>query len=475
MQNTKRHFSLCFFISALIIFVSQVNAQAQIESNSKPNILIIMGDDCTYSDLTLYGGTNVKTPNIDRLASQGLTFNRAYLSEAMCAPCRAELNTGLYPMKNGVCWNHSATRTEVKGTGQYLKALGYRAGLCGKTHIKPESVYQFEKIEGITSNAVADFAEFDPTQIEEFINRDKENPFFLLATFTSPHVPWTVGDPSHFNPDKIKLPPHMADTKATRVDFCKYLAEIEVLDKQIGMLLDVLEKSGEAENTLVIFTSEQGAQMPGVKWTNWDVGVHTGFMVKWPGKVEAGRRTDALIQYCDVLPTLIDIAGGNSSTEVFDGTSFLQVLQGEKEEHRDYVYFMHNNIPEGPAYPIRAVSNGTYTYIRNLSPENLYIEKHVMGTTRWHEYWPSWVYEAGDNEYTNFLLKRYQKRPAEELYNLTTDPENFKNLIDDKKLQKVKKQLSNQLDLWMEEQNDPGKILDQLEYEEAAKAGKHKI
>lgn len=463
--------------SILIIMVAVILFQLQeaYSQNSQPNILIIMGDDCTYSDLGLYGGVNVLTPNIDNLAAQGITFNRAYLSEAMCAPCRAELNTGLYPMKNGVCWNHSATRTEVKGTGQYLKPLGYRVGLCGKTHIKPESVYQFETIQGITSSAVANVSEFEPAEIEKFISRDKENPFFLLTTFTSPHVPWTVGDPEHFNPDSIKLPPHMADTKDTREDFCKYLAEIEVLDYHIGKLLDLLEKSGKAENTLIIFTSEQGAQMPGVKWTNWDVGVHTGFVAKWPGKIKPGQRTDALIQYCDVLPTLLDIAGGNSSDEAFDGTSFLPVLKGKSEEHREYVYFMHNNIPEGPAYPIRAVSNGKFTYIRNLSSENLYIEKHVMGTLRWHKYWPSWVYEAGDNEHTNFLLKRYQKRPPEELYHLSEDPENFNNLINDKKLRKVKKELSSKLDSWMEEQNDPGKILDQLEYEEAARAGRHEL
>lgn len=248
-----------------------------------------------------------------------------------------------------------------------------------------------------------------------------------------------------------------------------------MLDTHVGKLLDLLEKSGEAENTIVIFTSEQGAQMPGVKWTNWDVGVHTGFVVKWPGKIMAGQRTDALIQYCDVLPTLIDIAGGKSKDMGFDGTSFLPVLYGKSGIHREYVYFMHNNIPEGPAYPIRAVSNGTHTYIRNLISESLYIEKHVMGTVRWHKYWPSWVYESGNNEQTNFLLNRYQKRPAEELYNLLDDPENFTNLINDNELRRVKKELSSKLDSWMKEQNDPGKILDQSEYVEAARAGKHKL
>lgn len=459
---------------AVVLIVSIGRSELVLSQVNQPNILLIMGDDCTFSDLPLYGGTNVKTPNIDKLASEGLTFNKAYLSEAMCAPSRAELLTGFYPMTNGVTFNHSATRNNMKGVAQYLKPLGYRVGLSGKSHLKPESVYQFEDIKGITKSAVSEVSEFDAEEIEKFINRDKNNPFFLMTAFTSPHVPWTVGDPSHFNPEGIKLPPHMADTKDTREDFCRYLAEIEVLDTHIGKVLDLLEKSGVAENTIVIFTSEQGAQMPGVKWTNWDVGVHTGFVVKWPNKIEGGQRTDALIQYCDMLPTLLDIVSENSN-EMFDGTSFLDVLNGKTDKHRDFVYFMHNNIPEGPSYPIRAVSNGDYTYIRNLSSDKLYIEKHVMGTLKWHKYWPSWVYESDMNEHANFLLNRYQKRPKEELYNLSSDPENFKNLVENKVFKKIKKELSTQLDLWMNSQNDPGAVLDQKEYQEASKSGKHKL
>lgn len=466
-MTNKKFFLILIVILLCIVSNATVNSQVK-----QPNILLIMGDDCTFSDLSLYGGTNVKTPNIDKLAAEGLTFNKAYLSEAMCAPSRAELLTGFYPMTNGVTFNHSATRSSIKGVAQYLRPLGYRVGLSGKSHLKPESVYQFEDIKGITKSAISEVSEFETTEIEKFINRDKKKPFFLMTAFTSPHVPWTVGDPSHFNPKEIKLPPHMADTEDTREDFCKYLAEIEVLDKHVGKVLALLEKSGVADNTIVIFTSEQGAQMPGVKWTNWDVGVHTGFVMKWPNKIKQGQRTDALIQYCDVLPTLLDIVSKDNK-ETFDGKSFLKVLNNKTDKHRDFVYFMHNNIPEGPSYPIRAVSNGTYTYIRNLAPENIYIEKHVMGTLRWHKYWPSWVYEADTNEQANFLLNRYQKRPKEELYHLPTDPENFKNLIGKKELRKIKKQLSEKLDLWMEKQQDPGATLDQQEYQEASKIGDH--
>ncbi len=310
------------------------------EISARPNILIIMADDCTYNDLSVYGGTNVKTPNIDNLASNGLVFDKAFVTMSMCAPCRAELHTGRYPMNNGVCWNHSPARSEIKGSGQHLKSLGYRVGLAGKAHLNPTEVYQFERIE-------VDESHYKLEEISKFISRD-ENPFFLTVGSHMPHAPWTFGDATHFNPQTIPLPSYIADTKESRSDFCKYLAEIEFLDNQIGRLLDVLEKSGKAKNTIVLFTSEQGSQWPGCKWTNWNPGLHTGIIVKWPGMVSAGKRTDAIVQYVDVLPTLLDIAGDNAVKKEFDGRSFLPVLQGKTQKHREYAYFMHNNIPEGP-------------------------------------------------------------------------------------------------------------------------------
>ena len=116
----------------------------------KPNILIILADDCTYNDLPLYGGLNAKTPNIDHLAREGLTFNQAYVSSSMCQPCRAELYSGLYPMGNGCAWNHSGCRPNIQGMPQMLEKLGYRVGLAGKTHIRPSSVFLLKKWKGLT-------------------------------------------------------------------------------------------------------------------------------------------------------------------------------------------------------------------------------------------------------------------------------------------------------------------------------------
>ncbi len=469
--NGKAQIGMILGFSVAFIQIERATGS---ETVKQPNFLIIMGDDCTYSDLPVYGGKNVKTPNIDRLASQGIVFNNAFLSMSMCVPCRAELFTGRYPFSNGVCWNHVVAKPEIKGIGQYLKPLGYRVGLAGKTHVNPLSVYQFEMVEGVERNCTSKTAAFEEGEITKFISRNKNQPFCLTVAFTMPHCPWTVGDPSHFNPEALILPDHIADTKESRSDFCKYLAEIEELDKQTGKLLDLLEKSGEAENIVVLFTSEQGAQWPGCKWTNWNSGVHTGFFVKWPGVISAQKRTDALIQYCDVLPTLLELAGDQTEHREFDGKSFVPVLTGETPKHRDYAFFMHNNIPEGPSYPIRAVSDGTWHYIRNLLPENIYIEKHVMGQMSWHQYWPSWVFEAINNEHTNFLVSRYMRRPPEELYNSATDPANFQNLISNDKYKGVKKQLSEALDRWLKDQKDPGALMDTWEFQKAAAQGKHK-
>ena len=148
--------------------------------------------------------------------------------------------------------------------------------------------------------------------------------------------------------------------------------------------------------------------------------------------------------------------------------SFLAVLEGRTERHRDYAYFMHNNIPEGPSYPIRGISDGTYHYIRNLHPENIYIEKHVMGQMMWHEYWPSWVFEATRNEHTNYVVNRYMLRPHEELYNSIKDPNNMDNLVDNDEFSAVKQKLSEALDLWLKDQDDPGRKLDTWEFYNAS-------
>ncbi|MGQ1891320.1 sulfatase family protein [Thermophagus sp. OGC60D27] len=441
------------------------------QQSDKPNILIVIGDDCTYNDLPLYGGKNVKTPNIDKLASEGLTFNKAYVSMSMCTPSRTELYTGLYPATSGACWNHAKARTGTKSIVQHLGKHGYRTGIAGKLHIKPKTVFPFELVPGVERNCVKNTAGFNPDGMMEFVSRDKEQPFCLVTALTSPHAPWTVGDPSHFNPDSLVLPPYMVDTKETREEYAKYLAEVEVLDEQTGKTIQVLKDAGVYDNTIVIFTSEQGSQFPYCKWTNYENGVHTGFVVKWQGVAQPGTRTNALIQYSDVLPTLLDAIGGD--VKGFDGTSFLSVLKGESDTHRQYAYSMHNNFPEGPSYPIRSVTDGTYHYILNLNHENMYIEKHLMGKPDHTTYWPSWMLNITRSDRNFDIVSGYMLRPKEELFEPGKDKYERNNLAGKREYSEIQKQLAQELENWMNEQGDPGAPLDKREEFNAQRRGEH--
>jgi uncharacterized sulfatase len=467
------------FASAAAIVIPALLASS-IDAAERPNVLIIMADDCTYNDLPLYGGVNAKTPNIDKLATQGLTFNKAYLSSAMCQPCRAELFSGQYPMRNGCAWNHSASRSTTISMPQHLGKLGYRVGLAGKVHVKPRSAFPFEKVGGFDPSCVRNpTQDHDLTSLREFVTRDSDSPFCLVVALVEPHVPWVMGDVSQYPQGKLKLPLHIADTLRTRQDFASYLAEITYMDGQVGEILETLDKASRADDTLVLFTSEQGSQFPGCKWTNWDTGLHTALIARWPGVTTAGKRTDALVQYADVLPTLLDMAGSPSQDDGHDGSSFLPVLRGEKDSHREFVYGMHNNIPEGPAYPIRTVTDGTWRYIRNLTPDELYIEKHLMGlqgrAALNNPYWATWIWDSHSNSRTYNLVKRYMRRPAEQLYRTADDPFEMTNLAGDKAQSAVLNRLSTELYRWMTSQGDPGIPQDTQESIQAARRGKHRF
>ena len=359
---------------------------------------------------------------------------------------------------------------------QVLKQLGYRVGLAGKTHIRPAAVFPFEKVEGFDQNCVR-----NPTLLHDlgparnFMERKKDEPFCLVIALTEPHVPWVMGDASEYPPHKLKLPPNIADTPRTREDFSKYLAEITYMDGQVGEILDSLDKSGKTDETLVLFSSEQGSQFPGCKWTTWNTGLHTALIARWPEKIKAGKRTDALVQYADILPTLLEFAGAEA--EEMDGASFASVLTGKLNLHREYVYGMHNNFPEGPPYPTRTISDGTHRLILNLTPGELFIEKHLMGlkgnAVLNNPYWATWVRDAWQKPAIYNLVKRYQSRPPLSFYNSHKDPYEMYDLASGSDYQIRIKQMRKELEAWMKREGDPGILLDSREAHQAAKAGKH--
>lgn len=465
MKSTR--FICAAALAAAMAWSAPANAAATSPAPRQPNFLIVLADDCTYNDLPVYGGRNARTPHIDTLAAQGLVFNRAYLSMASCQPCRSELYTGQFPVRNGCAWNHSASRPATRSLPDFLRTLGFRVGIAGKADVFPQKCFSFEEVPGFDSNCVR-----NPTRphtldgVREFIRRKPDQPFCLVVGLVEPHVPWVMGDPSQYPPAKIKLPDNIADTPRTREDFGKYLAEITYMDSQLGEILAALDAAGAGTNTLVLFTSEQGSQFPGNKWTCWDTGLHTGLIARWPGRIPAGKRTDALVEYADVVPTLTELAGADPAGlgVTFDGSSFADVLRGEKETHRLFAYGIHNNLPEGPPYPSRTVSDGRWRYIRNLTPGELYIQKYLMGVQGKGElnnpYWGTWLFSSPERPRTYQLIKRYMMRPAEELYDTGADPYEMDNLAADPRQAATRARLSAELDRWMTAQGDPGIALD---------------
>jgi arylsulfatase A-like enzyme len=425
---------------------------------ARPNVVIIVADDLAANELGCYGGRNVPTPRIDGLARQGMRFTQVVSSMSMCVPLRTSLYTGLYPVHNGVTRNHAATRAGLRSVAHYLRDLGYRVGLTGKFHVGPPSVYPFEKVKGFEPNCTAATAAYTVDGIRAFMTRDAAQPFCLFVCSTLPHAPWTVGDSSRFPPERLVLAPHWADTRETREAFSKYCAEVEALDRQVGDVLQAIDDAGAAAGTLVAFSGEQGPQFPGGKWTCYDHGLRSAFLVRWTGRVAPGSTSDALLQYEDVTPTLIELAGG-APTPDLDGRSFLGVLTGAAAAHRDCAFAIHNNVPEGRPYPIRSVRTRRHKLILNLRSDADYHEKHMMDIDR-EAYWFSWVRDAKTDARAAAMLNRFVRRPAVELYDLEKDPWELENLAGRPGLADVQAGLEKRLREWMDRQGDPGAALD---------------
>ena len=430
---------------AVAIFLAASLGQA--EAVKQPNILIVIADDLNKDSVGIYGNKDVKTPNIDRLASQGMRFNLAYTSTAMCAPTRQQMYTGLYPVRSGAYPNHSKVKPGTKSLVHYLKALGYRVGLSGKRHFGPQSSFPFEQVS----------RKVDAKAIREFVARDEKQPFCLLVTSNSPHVPWSAGDASQYDPGKLTIPPYWVDTPEMRESLTRYYAEITDLDQEVGECMKILRETKQEDNTAMIFTTEQGAQYPGCKWTCYENGLNVGFIVRWSGQVKPGSVSDAMIHYVDVAPTLVEMAGGEA-IKGLDGRTFLGVLRGKTKRHNSVTYGVHtqmNAIGSPPTgYAVRSIRAGKWKYIMNLNHKVTF--KNALTQNDKENYWASWVRTAKTDPKAARLLKRYLNRPAEELYDLSKDPQELNNLAGREKQAKVKACLKQQLQDWMTSQGDLG-------------------
>ncbi len=430
------------------------------QSAERPNFTLFLADDCTYLDLGCYGSKDSMTPNIDKFAKQGVQFSEAYEAAPMSSPTRHNLYTGLWPVRSGAYPNHTMAYDGTLSIVQHLRPLGYKVALIGKSHVSPKSVFDFDLYVPLTKSNDLDF-----DAIEQFVAECKSSntPYCLLVASNQPHTPWTKGDPSLFDQAKITIPPISVDCPETRAEYVKYLAEINYMDGEFGRVLDILDSYDQAKNSVVVYLSEQGNSLPLAKWTCYDMGVHSACLIRWPGVIKPNSRSKAIVEYVDIVPTFVDIAGGKPIAEV-DGRSFKEVLEGKRKSHKEYTFSLQtsrgvNNGPEH--YGIRAVYDGEYRYIMNLTPEATF--KNIF--TKRDPLYKVWQELAKHDEDAKFIINKFKHRPSVELYNTQKDPYCLNNLADNPKYSDKVEHLDKVLREWMSSCGDEGQATEMRAYE----------
>ena len=429
------------------------------ESVVQPNIVLIVADDMTYRDCEPYGNPDIITPNIAQLAEEGISFDNMCTSTAMCVPTRAQLWTGIYPVRSGCYPNHAWLYEGLVTLPVVLKEHGYRVAGLGKSGDNPNHLFPLDLRQSGGDRMQA---------IEQFIDESGEQPFMIWYGSNSPHGPWNKGNREAYNASELALPPYLIDTRETREELVKYYAEITDLDREVGEIRSILEKRDIMDNTLFIFTSEQGASLPyGGKWSCYENSLKTAFIARWPGKIKPNTRTSAMTQYVDFAPTIVELIGSKpEKVDVnvpdtkgytgYDGKSFLNVLLGKQNKHHEYLYGCHTMInvgggtPEG--YPIRSVRDERWKYIRNLNHEAEFQCGGARGKVV-----KSWQAKADTSPEIQKHVHTLIQRPYEELYDLENDPYEMNNLADSSSYHKeLCLKLGKVLDNWMEQQGDEG-------------------
>jgi N-sulfoglucosamine sulfohydrolase len=287
----------------------------------------------------------------------------------------------------------------------------------------------------------------------------------LAYCSNDPHSPWSRGP--KYDAATLTVPPYMHDNAETRAALAAYFGEITQLDSQVGSLMDLLEKTKQVDDTLVLFVSEQGCSLPyGGKWSLYDTGARVSAIMRYPPLIKPNSRSLALMQYVDVVPTVLEVAGRDPKSidtgcadaqgqRGFDGRSFLPLLTDAALPFRDYVYAQHTTVGVNgylQPYPSRMVRDARYKLIRNLAPEHTF----TIGGIHKGQPLASWQEDARSDTKLAARIEWLFKRPGEELYDLETDPFEMKNLAGNPELDAIKTRLQKELDAWMQQQGDEG-------------------
>jgi arylsulfatase A-like enzyme len=457
-------------IASLLLFAA---ACCTARAANQPHIILFIADDFSWHDCGPYRTPNdAHTPRLDALAKQSLRFEQAFAASPTCTPSRSSMYTGLYPMRNGAHANHSLIKEGIKTLPAYMRELGYRVVIAGKTHIGPRSAFPFEYLPD--SNIMPPgkheilWTDLNTAAVEKLLaEHDKKTPLCLLVCSHSPHVYWPPND--GYDPDKLTLVPYLLDTRQTREAMCRYLTDVTHMDSQVGEVLDSLEKHGYADDTIFIFTADQGAQFPFAKWNLYDAGIRVPLMIRWPGVTLQSAKTRALVSLVDLLPTMIQAAGGTPPDDL-DGRSLLPVLRAQSDSVHDAIFAAHTGDGKMNRSPQRCIRTSTHKLIENLAPQSEY-RTHIDAAAGpdGRDYWDSWVRlaDTGDKR-ARIVLDVYRHRPPLELYMVDLDLYEQGNVAGEAAFADVQKELHEKLRQWRLQQ---GEDLNKVPMPEDARQG----
>lgn len=437
------------------------------ENGRRPNILLAIADDWGYPHAACYGDPVVKTPTFDRLAREGMLFKRAFVSSPSCTPSRGALLSGqhFWRLREGAnLW--VTLPADIPVYPDLLEAAGYFVGYTRKGW-GPGRLG--ERKRNPAGSQFKDFAAF-------LHQRPKDQPFCFWFGSIDPHRPYEPGSGAAdgIDPAKIKLPAALPDAVETRADVADYYFEVRRFDREVGELLRKLESLGELENTIVVMTGDHGMPFPRGKANLYDLGTHVPLAIRWGDELkEPGRTSDDFVSLTDLAPTFLAAAGVPPPKEM-TGRSLLSVMTQKAaaaELPRDQVFFgrerhtQSQEAPETGGYPMRGVRTAGYLYIRNFAPDRWpvgtpHYQRSVLGS--------AWLGDTDNGPSKTFLwLHRdepavrpfyalaFEKRPAEELYELSSDPDQLQNLADDPAHAAAKRELSSRLMRELKSTGDP--------------------
>jgi N-sulfoglucosamine sulfohydrolase len=400
------------------------------------NILLIISDDQGL-DMGCYG-TAIKTPHLDRFARGATRFTQGFAAVSSCSPSRAVINTGLFTHQNGMYGlqhdvHHQSLLDGIETLPAMLRGAGYATALVGKKHVGPDSAFPYEAELVPERSGIRDVRELS-IAAASFIRSSNDRPFFVTLAYSDPHRAatdygndrvWPGVKPVIYDPAKVPLPSHLPDLPEVRQDLAAYYESISRLDAGVGMILDELDAMGQADNTLVIFLSDNGRPFPGAKTNLYDPGLHLPLLIRAPGV--PANVNDAMVSWVDIAPTVLDYAGVKGPDYPLSGASLMPLLGQSAAAGRDMVFASHDFHEINQYYPMRSVRTRTHSYILNIAaPLDYPIAGDVAGSPSWKAIVANPSIRLGKRTQAAYL-----KRPPEELYDLRADPDELVNIAGD--------------------------------------------